>query len=132
MRSVCVEQLAQITEAKRLGLTPGHNLKENFKGRFQKVKKTFSRSSEIICHNCGELGHIRQRWPEILASNQRAHRPKGKMKKEGGPQPDNTSSEDTSSLSDEKNEADEGTSQREQTMKNIRDSDVSDSEDFSL
>ena len=45
MRTVCFEQLAQLTEAKILGLSPGNNPKENFKGKFhsQKVKKTFTK-----------------------------------------------------------------------------------------
>ena len=68
MRSVCVELLDQIREARRLGLSPGHNPKENFEGRFQTVKKTFSKqNSKNICFHCNKEGHKRPECEKCLA-----------------------------------------------------------------
>ena len=65
---MCLEQLAQITEARRFGLAPGINPKNYFKGKFQKVKKTFPKQNEeIICYHCNKEGHKRPDCEKYLA-----------------------------------------------------------------
>ena len=62
MREVCIEQLASADERRRLGLTPGVNPRNDFRSKFQKVKKTsHQKDGEIVCFHCDHTGH---KWPD--------------------------------------------------------------------
>ena len=64
MRKVCVDQLASANERKCLGLTPGINPRNDFRNKFQKVKKTFhQKNEEIVCFYCNQDGY---KWPDCL------------------------------------------------------------------